>query len=63
MDRTGRPATEQTARRQPKTDLASTFPPLAAHPPPLENPGLLQTAPDPSIAAAKPAPAGDHFDA
>ncbi|MDI1287284.1 MAG: ABC transporter ATP-binding protein/permease [Reyranella sp.] len=46
-----------------KTDLASTLPPVAAHPPPLEKPEVLQTAPDITIAAIKPAPAGDHFDA
>ena len=28
-----------------KTDLASTFPPLAAHPPPLEKPEVLKAAP------------------
>lgn len=46
-----------------KTDLASTFPPLAAHPPPHEKPEVLQTAPDLPNAAIKPAPAGDRFDA
>ncbi|MDP1749129.1 MAG: ABC transporter ATP-binding protein/permease [Reyranella sp.] len=46
-----------------KTDLASTFPPLAAHPPPLEKPEVLQTAPDIEIAAIKPTPAGEPFDA
>lgn len=46
-----------------KTDLASTFPPLAAHPPPLEKPEVLQAAPDIASPPNTPAPADDHFNA
>ncbi len=43
-----------------KTDLASTFPPLASHAPPEETPAALKaTAPDALIAAPHPAAADD----
>jgi vitamin B12/bleomycin/antimicrobial peptide transport system ATP-binding/permease protein len=46
-----------------KTDLASTFPPLAAHPPPLAKPAMLEVAaPEIPIAAPKPPTADERPD-
>src|SRR5450432_3142082 len=45
----------QVCRREMKTDVASTFPPLAAHPPPEGAPGLPHAAaPIIPIAPARP---------